>query len=161
MTSDNLDDLIHDNLPPGHRCPPFNSHCDLKSTPDSGLALPEDRGGNELILPHPKGGIYHDPRQSFEKKEGLAGVKYVVHRKTIPLQFPKNQLRLNRGSVKLESGVCKTPICCKHFHLLKNRYEEPNNMILYDIIRYHNPPILPQGGVLGGTIFFEGFLPGC
>jgi hypothetical protein len=28
-------------------------------------------------------------------------------------------------------------------------------MILYDIIRYHNPPILPQGGVLGGTIFLN------
>jgi len=77
------------------------------------------------------------------------------------LQFPINPAMLNRGSVKLESGVCKTPICCNQVHLLKNRYEEPNNMILYDIIRYHNPPILPQGGVSGGTIFFEVFLPGC
>jgi transposase len=41
-----LEDVVHEYLPPGHRCPPFNSHSDLKSTPDSGLALPEGRKVN-------------------------------------------------------------------------------------------------------------------
>lgn len=44
-------------------------------------------------------------------------------------------------------------ICCKQFHLLKKRYEKLYNMILYDIIRYHNPDPPPRGS-LGSTIFF-------
>ena len=44
-------------------------------------------------------------------------------------------------------------------NLLKKRYEKLYNMILYDIIRYHNPDPPPRGS-LGPTIFFEFLLPG-
>ena len=90
---------------------------------------------------------------SYEKEDGLAGLKYVVYRS---LRFPS----LSEKTVDSEPRVCKTTICWNLFHSLKNRYEESGHMILYDIIRYHKPQSSPEGS-LGRDHFFEIFLPGC
>jgi hypothetical protein len=82
---------------------------------------------------------------SYEKEDGLAGLKYVVHRRSLPL--------ISEAPDVAEPRVCKTTICCKQFHLFRNRYEEPNHMILYDIIRYHNPQSYPEGESWAGPFF--------